>query len=112
MAILSIDNLEAGMVLKSAVCDRSGRLLLPAGVELAAKHLKIFLTWGVSEADIEGDEIIADDLGASGDTGNDPLALAEAQHVIEQLFIHNDPQHPLIHELKRICVARRMSGAP
>jgi hypothetical protein len=111
MAIFPIDNLEPGMTLKSAVSDRSGRLLLPAGVELTGKHLNIFRMWGVSEADIaaEGDD--KDNNGAAGDHTDNPLMRAEAQLEVEQLFIRNDPLHQMISELMRICVSRRVLGA-
>lgn len=112
MAIIPIDRLEAGMTLKSDVCDRSGRLLLPAGSELADKQLKIFRTWGVNEADIllGSDDTLADDTSDYREI--DPLALAEAEQHIARLFHHNDPQHPLIHELMRICLERRLASAP
>ena len=110
MAIMALEGLEVGMTLKSAVCDRSGRLLLPEGVELSEKHLKIFRTWGVTEADVvaEGnDESETGPLPISGD----PALIAAAQAEVERLFIHNDPQHPLINELIRICVARKVTHA-
>jgi hypothetical protein len=108
MSIFPIDNLEPGMTLKTAVFDRSGRLLLPAGAELTGKHLNIFRMWGVSEVDIEGEDDDADSIGATGDEAGDPLKIAAAQQEVAQLFIHNDPQNQLIHELMRICVSRRV----
>jgi len=110
MAIIPIDLLEAGMTLKSNVCDRSGRLLLPAGSELADKQLKILKTWGVTEADIERgpDEELAD--AAIDVSAVDPLVLAEAEQAIAELFCHNDPQHPMIHELMKICLGRRLAN--
>src|SRR6185369_10254927 len=51
---VAIENIETGMVLASDVLDRSGRMLLGAGAELTHKHLVIFRTWGVLEADIAG----------------------------------------------------------
>ncbi|MEI7816829.1 MAG: hypothetical protein WCI45_06510 [Desulfuromonadales bacterium] len=111
MALFPIDNLEPGMILKSAVCDRSGRMLLPAGIELEAKHLKIFRTWGVSGADIVGDEVDDDSQGDLGDVTGDPSALAAAQQEVELLFIHNDHHHQMIRELMRICISRRVSNA-
>ena len=111
MAIFPIDNLEPGMILKSAICDRSGRLLLPAETVLAEKHLIIFRTWGVSEADIAGEEYDADSLITTGGHTGDPLLTAEAQQEVDRLFIHNDPHHQMIQELMRICVSRRVSNA-
>jgi len=110
MAIIPIDLLEAGMTLKSNVCDRSGRLLLPAGSELADKQLKILRTWGVTEADIVRgpDEEMPD--SAIDVSTVDPLVLAEAEQAIAALFCHNDPQHPMIQELTRICLERRLAN--
>lgn len=108
VAIITIDDLAPGMMLKSNVCDRSGRLLLPAGNELTEKHLKIFRTWGVTEADIAGDDsgeaakpVFGDDV--------DPAQLAEAEEAVARLFVHNDPEHPAIRELMRLCVQRRLA---
>ena len=110
MATISLECLETGMTLKSAVCDRSGRLLMPAGAELSEKHLKVFRTWGVSEADIVSDSDDDSENGPAQISG-DPVVIAAAEKAIERLFIHNDPQQPLIKELIRICVARKVAHA-
>lgn len=111
MAIIPIDRLEAGMVLKSDVCDRSGRLLLPSGSELADKQLKILRTWGVTEADIlrGPDATLAEE--DREDTSVDPLLLAAAENAVALQFCHNAPQHPMIRELMRICLERRLTNA-
>ncbi|OGU14693.1 MAG: hypothetical protein A2076_08275 [Geobacteraceae bacterium GWC2_53_11] len=110
MAIIPIDRLEAGMTLKSDVCDRSGRMLLPAGAELADKQLKIFRTWGVTEADIllGPDEDLAELSGENATL--DPLVLAEAEQAVSRIFCLNDPQHPMIRELMSVCLKRRLHG--
>jgi len=97
------------MILKSEVCDRSGRLLLPAGAELAEKQLRIFLTWGVTEADIElgPDETFTEEAMES--SGVDPEIYAAAEQAVALLFRHNDHQHPMIMELMRVCIERRLS---
>ena len=107
MAIITIDNLEPGMQLKSNVSDRSGRLLLPAGNELTEKHLRIFRTWGVIEADIAGDDT-GETVHIFSGTDIDPAQLAEAEAVIAGLFVHNNPEHPAINELMRLCIERRI----
>lgn len=110
MAIIPIDSLSAGMQLKSDVCDRSGRMLLPAGGELTERHLKIFRTWGVLEADIEdGGSLDAPQPLARVDV--DPARLAAAEEAVRRLFRMNDPEHPAIRELMRICTARRVADA-
>lgn len=99
------------MVLKADVCDRSGRLLLPAGSELAGKQLKIFRMWGITEADIlcGPDETVSMVAGENGMT--DPLVAAEAERAVALLFRHNDPRHPMIRELMRACRGRRIASA-
>ena len=110
MAIIPIDSLTAGMLLKSDVCDRSGRMLLPAGGELTDRHLKIFRTWGVLEADIEdGDSLETPQSLPGADV--DPVRLAAAEEGVQRIFRLNDPGHPAIRELMRICIARKVSNA-
>jgi hypothetical protein len=110
MAVVHIDNLVPDMVLRRDVNDRSGRLLLPAGNALTEKHLKIFRTWGIVEADIEGDEsseapppLVSEEL--------DPLLAAAAEEAVTQLFSRNDPHHPAIRELMQLCIKRKVTHA-
>lgn len=111
MAIIPIDRLEAGMTLKSDVCDRSGRLLMPAGSELGDKQLKIFRTWGITEADIllGPDDLLTDETDIEYTV--DPVVLAEAEQAVAELFHFNDPQHPMIHELMKVILKRRIADA-
>jgi hypothetical protein len=110
MAVIPIDRLEAGMILKSDVCDRSGRLLMPSGSELADKQLKIFRTWGITEADIVlgPDDQLTELLDE--DNTVDPLVLAEAEQAVNRLFHLNDPLHPMIHELMKASLKRRLAN--
>lgn len=109
MAIVPIDNLESGMMLKSDVCDRSGRMLLPAGCELSERHLKIFRTWGVLEADIERDESL-ESPQAFINEDLDPARLAAAEEAVKRIFRLNDQGHPAIRELMRLCIARKVAA--
>lgn len=109
MATVPIDHLSAGMVLKSNVCDRSGRLLLPEGVELTEKHLHIFRTWGVLEAEVVGES--GNETDDQSDNEISPEALAAAEALVKPLFIHNDSEHPAIKELIRLCIARKVTHA-
>ena len=106
MAPVQIDNLIPGMVLKHSVTDRSGRMLLPAGATLEAKHFAIFRMWGVLDVEVtdEGEAELEPQL--QGDEA-DPELLAEASAEVSRIFAHNDPEHPAIRELIRICIKRR-----
>ena len=54
MAQINLNDLQPGMVLAAPVYNKNEGLLLQKGVSLTDKHLKIFKTWGVTEADVEG----------------------------------------------------------
>jgi hypothetical protein len=112
LALVHIDNLTPGMVLSRSICDRSGRLLLPAGAELTEKHFSIFRMWGVLEAEIVGDNVVAAEAPeATPETELDPALLAKAREEVELLFVHNDPEQPAIKELMRLCIDRRAARA-
>ena len=110
MAVVHIDNLAPGMVLSRNVCDRSGRMLLPAGAELTEKHFSIFRMWGVLEVEIVGESVV-EDVDVPLHEEIDPALLAEAMVEVEWLFTHNDPEHPAVKELMRICTERRAARA-
>lgn len=110
MALVHIDNLAPGMVLSRNICDRSGRLLLPAGAELTEKHFSIFRMWGVVEAEVAGDAV-TEEAESAQNREIDPELFDRAREEIELLFVHNDPEHPAIKELMRICIDRRAARA-
>jgi len=110
LAVVHIDNLFPGMTLSRNVCDRSGRMLLPAGAELTEKHFSIFRMWGVLEVEIVG-ETVVEDVDAPLHQEIDPELLSEARAEVEWLFSYNDPEHPAIKELMRICTERRATRA-
>jgi len=106
VALVHIDNLTPGMVLKNNVTDRSGRLLLPQGANLVEKHFVIFRMWGVLEVEIT-DESEPEPGAQPEGSGVDPVILQQATEEVLRIFSHNDPEHPAIRELIRICIARR-----
>lgn len=105
MGTVSIENIETGMVLASDVRDRSGRMLLVAGVELTQKHLVIFRTWGVLEADIAGH---GNDVADQMPTDVDPIQLAAAEEALIPLFRHTNRDHPAILELMRLAALKKV----
>ncbi|MCK5706744.1 MAG: hypothetical protein KAI43_03750 [Candidatus Aureabacteria bacterium] len=54
MAKINLNDLTPGMVLEAPVYNKNGGLLLKDGMSLTEKHIKIFKTWGVTEAEIKG----------------------------------------------------------
>ncbi len=53
MALVYVEDLHPGMVLKSHLCSPSGRLILAGGSPLYESALNALSTWGVIEADID-----------------------------------------------------------
>jgi len=106
VGILALDNLAEGMVLQSDVHDRNGRLLLGCGAELAAKHLRMFRMWGITEADI----VAADDQAGGQPLASDvdPVRLAAVEDELRPLFRNTDLSYPAMGELFRLCLLRKV----
>jgi hypothetical protein len=105
MSLVALEDLELGMVLAADVFDKSGRLLLGEGAELGAKHLFIFRTWGVVEADIVGaTAAVTSDIPdtATGEKTD------RAKSRLLPLYRHTDLEHPAISELLRLAVIREV----
>lgn len=107
MGKVAIENIEAGMILGGDVHDRSGRMLLGAGAELTQKHLVIFRTWGVLDADIAG---MGDEGPDQIPTDVDPVEFAAAEHELSMLFRHTKQSHPAVVELMRLAALRKVKN--
>ncbi len=105
MAILSIDTISEGMVLMSDVRDRSGRLLLECGTEINAKHLRMFRTWGITEADIVTVDGHADGPASAA---ADPELLRDAENALRPLFCNANLSYPAMGELFRLSLLRKV----
>jgi len=107
MTMLSLDKLSPGMVLAAGVQDKCGRLLLGEGVELEAKHLFIFRTWGIVEADIAGVDddtiVLPDDISLE--------ELENAKTSLLPFYRHADIKHPAISELFHLAALRMVTHA-
>ena len=66
--------LRAGMTLAAPVHDRSGRLLIPAGMTLQDKHLRVLRAWGVSEVRIQDGDPPATEPVPDAAEGTQPTA--------------------------------------
>jgi len=102
-----VDNLQAGMVLTEDVRDRSGRLLLGTGAELQDKHIKIFRTWGVSEAAV--DDEYSDNYSSGTCINIAPDDLANMEESLKPRFRHADLTHPAMEELLRLNALQRLN---
>jgi hypothetical protein len=54
--VISIDNIEDGMILQEPVVNNYGQTLIGAGATLSAKHKNTFKTWSILTVIIQSDE--------------------------------------------------------
>lgn len=101
-----LDDLKPGMILAADLREPGGRMLLPAATELTDRHLRYFQMWGVSGAEIEGDEL---DLPHAFPVDPEVRAAVEAR--VTSLFRHADLVHPAVAQVHAYCVARELRRA-
>ncbi len=107
MAVVKLEHLEAGMVLDHDVKDLSGRMLLRSGAEITPKHLKIFRSWGVSEAHVRG---VGEAPPAAGpDLAElDPVLVARVEGALRAAFAFHDLDEPVTRELFAVALDHRL----
>ncbi|WP_018864277.1 hypothetical protein [Thioalkalivibrio sp. ARh3] len=97
-----IEDVRSGHTLAAAVHDRSGRLLIPAGMVLQDKQIRVLLSWGITAVEVleEG----ADDapMSALQDNEDPPAAEptpeieARADEILAERFQHcTVDEHPM-----------------
>jgi hypothetical protein len=105
MGNVMIDNLVSGMIVASNVFDRSGRLLLGAGVELNDTHHRMFRSWGILEVDIVGCD--TQETTQQLDNEIDAQRLQEMEAELVPLFRNTNLAYPAMGELFRLCLLRK-----
>ncbi|WP_018993902.1 hypothetical protein [Thioalkalivibrio sp. ALgr1] len=99
---VSIEDVRSGNTLATAVYDRSGRLLIPAGMVLQDKQIRVLLSWGITAVEVldEG----ADDASMSSPHEPDeppateptPEIEARADEILAERFQHcSIEDHPM-----------------
>ena len=108
---IKIQQLKPGMSLSSDVKDRSGRTLLRAGATLEEKHLKVFMTWGITEVEVVANAAAQHEASTDNPLDNIPKRLLEeARKEADRLFMHTDLDHPAMKELHQIAIVRIALG--
>lgn len=104
MARVKVDALSEGMVVAADVKNMDDMLLLPAGCELTARHIKVLRTWGISEIQVEGG-------GPSGSTTLlkvAPEILENLRAELKALFWPGDHDAPAQQEIFRLALRNRV----
>ncbi len=102
MGLISLDQLKKDMVLANHVKDLNGRLLAAKGLQLTDGHLRLFKTWGILEADIEGESSTDTEENALVDL--DPGLLKTVEELVRCRFVHSDLDNPANYKLFQLCV--------
>jgi len=102
---VNLEDLVPGMVLAEDAVHMNGRVLLSAGSCLTERHLKIFMTWGLTEAYINGNG--DEPVGSKSLESIDPEIVKRANEAVEQYFAQLDRESEAIAELFKICVRER-----
>ncbi len=105
MPTITVNDLQPGMVLGGDAVHNNGRVLLRGGTRLEDKHIKMFKTWGLASADIEG--VTQDDVESGVLNSLDPVLVETVREELAIQFRHTDLSHPLISELHRLLVRQR-----
>ncbi len=106
MPIFQTQDLKPGMILAQEVQNHSGRILLPEGTVLKEKHILNLKAWGITEADIQGEDTEFDSTPKA--VKIDPQKLAKVTKEIENLFCLSNQDHPAIIEFMRLSCLNRL----
>lgn len=106
MGQVHIDNLEEGMLLATDTHDRNGRLLLTQGTELTSRHIRMFMTWGITQVDILDHEAPLAQTTVGEEI--EPEIMQKAEIELTQQFRKINLNHPAMSELFRQCLIRKV----
>ncbi len=104
MGKLSIEHITPGMRLAADLRGANGRFLLPRGVEIQDKHLRIMKIWGVNEAEVEGGP--ASDKREDAPDALPPELMGQALMLLETLFRLSNPTYPPVRVLKQLSLQK------
>lgn len=106
MLKVATHTIEVGAVVAQNVLDLSGRLLVPAGTALTAKHLRAFKIWGVERIAITSAEDSAEPDRSVIPRDANPADLATARASATERFRFAPTDLPAMALLYDLCVAR------
>lgn len=105
MGLIALENVKPGMVLADDAFA-GANMLLSKGSTITEKHIKIFQSWGLVEADIEGvsEEEITNNMTELAD----PEKLNRAMSELKTIFLLCDLTYPPMKTIFKLCVMRKV----
>ncbi len=107
MALISTEEVQAGMVLEKDVKNSHGQVLIRAGMELKDRHLTLIRSWGVTEIVVRGEE---KPKGEPIDVS--PEAYAWAEGALKFRFSKVSLADPVMQEIFRQSAMRKARTIP
>jgi hypothetical protein len=106
MPKVKTENLKEGMVVSADIKNLDDMLLIPSGAQLSPRHIKILMTWGINEVQVEATE--------DGSQSDDPMATIDPE-VLEKIkaetlkvFRSLDESSKVQQEIFRLVTRRRV----
>lgn len=106
MGLINIDDLSVGMEVEENVFSPTGMILVPAGLVLDDKKIRLLKQWGVAEANIKG--VSQEEAAARALEEVDPQVLLKEKQNLMWLFRRNDVKQPFVKELFQQSLKRRV----
>lgn len=108
MGVLSVNDLEDGMVLASDVSNKHGNVLLKKGDMINEKQIMLLKSWGITKADIKGVDRDQVEKREMEELSTDLIASIEKD--LKDLF-PSFGDNPLMEELYRVTKKFKMKRA-
>ncbi|MDX9765720.1 MAG: hypothetical protein RBT51_00105 [Ectothiorhodospiraceae bacterium] len=107
---MQVKNLRPDQVLAADVRDRSGRLLIPSGMSIKEKHIKVLMSWGITEVTVRNDPDAQTEAPSTPEPTS-PVDLPPGiQARLADLFRHADLSQPHMRELYALAGIRMMNA--
>lgn len=112
MGEINVDFLKSGMVLACDLLDSMGRFLLGKGSVIEEKHIRIMKMWGITAAEIEGED--QENAAREELLQIEPGLLLKIREHVNAFFCEPEKpgEHEALKEIRRLCIlrmARRIS---
>jgi HD-like signal output (HDOD) protein len=103
MTLVSIEQLDPGMILAEDIKDMNGRMLISSGVRIEAQHIRVLKMWGICEVSVEGDDPVPEE--SQSDVNTEQMDLAGRE--IVKTFADLDLENPTIKEIVKLSIPYR-----
>ncbi len=104
MGFINIEDIKPDMVLASDLLTQDGRFLLPKGTQLKSDTIKTCKAWGITRADIVGQD--QEQVNKARLEAIDPEYIRQAKKHLKPYLQEVNIEHPAMKEIVKIAVER------